>query len=61
MIKTCPVCGKNFECTHDKNCWCVKISLNEATRKELEKRYSDCLCENCLKQIATTEKKYLAK
>ena len=56
MIKTCPVCGKLFECSHDKNCWCVKITLSETARKELKERYLDCLCENCLKQIATTKK-----
>jgi hypothetical protein len=61
MTKTCPSCGKTFECTHDKNCWCVKISIDESTREVLKKRYSDCLCADCLAQIALSGKINLAK
>lgn len=50
MIKSCPRCGKSFECIHSVDCWCAKITLNDATRAKL-KQYDNCLCKECLIQI----------
>lgn len=50
MIKSCPRCGKSFECVHSANCWCATITLDDATRTKL-KQYNDCLCKECLIQI----------
>lgn len=52
MIKTCPRCGKSFECVHSKDCWCANVIVNEVAREKL-KVYSDCLCKECLEKIAS--------
>jgi len=51
MTKTCPRCGKTFECVHSVDCWCVKVKLTDATKAFLKERYSDCLCKDCLEEI----------
>ena len=51
MIKTCPRCGKTFECVHSIDCWCVKVKLTDATKAYLKDHYSDCLCKDCLEEI----------
>lgn len=52
MRKICPNCGAEFECLHTADCWCSKIKLNDTTKQLLKERYSDCLCEKCLVEIA---------
>lgn len=61
IIKKCPVCGKSFECSHDEHCWCMSVMIDETTRIELEKRFTDCLCKACLEEINEDMKKNLAK
>ena len=51
MTKTCPRCGKTFECVHSIDCWCVKVKLTDATKAYLKEQYSDCLCKDCLEEI----------
>ena len=51
MTKTCPRCGKTFECVHSIDCWCVKVKLTDATKAYLKEHYSDCLCKDCLEEI----------
>ena len=51
MTKTCPRCGKTFECVHSIDCWCVKVKLTDATKAYLKEHYIDCLCKDCLEQI----------
>jgi hypothetical protein len=51
MTKTCPRCGKTFECVHSIDCWCVKVKLTDATKAYLKEHYSDCLCKDCLNEI----------
>lgn len=51
MKKTCPKCGKVFECVHSLDCWCVKVHLSDETKRKL-KIYNDCLCKECLESIA---------
>ena len=50
MKKICPECGKEFECTHDIGCFCGNYTVSEENLKLLKEKYSDCLCEDCLKQ-----------
>ncbi|MBQ3999082.1 MAG: cysteine-rich CWC family protein [Paludibacteraceae bacterium] len=52
MEKTCPRCGASFLCTHDAMCQCVGIVLNEKARAYLRTHYTDCLCRECLEEIA---------
>lgn len=61
MTKHCPKCGKSFECTHDKNCWCMTIKLSETTINQLKKEYPDCLCKECLEEFEANSSKNLAK
>lgn len=51
MTKTCPRCGKTFECVHSVDCWCVKVKLTDATKAYLKENYSDCLCKECLEKL----------
>jgi hypothetical protein len=51
MTKTCPRCGKTFECVHSIDCWCVKVQLKDSTKAYLKENYSDCLCKECLEEI----------
>lgn len=51
MTKTCPRCGKTFECVHSIDCWCVKVKLTDATKAYLKEHYSDCLCKDCLEKL----------
>ena len=51
MKKTCPRCGKTFECVHSIDCWCVKVKLTDVTKAYLKENYSDCLCKECLEEI----------
>jgi hypothetical protein len=46
---TCDSCGKEFSCGMSlKGCWCSEVKLTDETRAELKKRFSDCLCRECL-------------
>jgi len=60
-LKTCPKCGNQFECSHDVNCWCVKIILSNEVKNELKNKYADCLCKACLTEFEGNTKKNLAK
>ncbi len=51
MTKTCPRCGKEFECVHSIDCWCVKVRLTDATKAYLKANYDNCLCKDCLEEI----------
>ena len=51
MTKTCPRCGKTFECVHSIDCWCVKVQLKDSTKAYLKEHYHDCLCKECLEKL----------
>ena len=48
----CPRCGAAFVCTHDIHCQCVGVHLSAAARAYITANYNDCLCHQCLEQIA---------
>ncbi len=50
--KTCPSCKKEFTCSHNKDCWCMKYTISENNKAYLAMHYTDCLCENCLSKFA---------
>jgi len=51
--RVCESCGSEFSCGAGlRGCWCAEITLSDADRAELQKRYGDCLCRNCLEQVA---------
>ena len=53
MEKTCPKCGKSFECRHDLSCDCMKVRLGSQARQYVAGQYpGQCLCPDCLRRIA---------
>lgn len=48
----CPRCGKIFVCRHDASCFCTKYVLSEKAKKDIRSRWSECLCEDCLKEFS---------
>jgi uncharacterized C2H2 Zn-finger protein len=53
-IKQCPRCGAAFECkvNNPLHCQCAHILLSSDQLETLQARYDDCLCANCLQQVA---------
>lgn len=48
----CPRCGKVFECKHNKDCFCMKYYLTPEAKKDIQSRWTECLCEDCLSLFA---------
>lgn len=51
--KKCPKCGKQFECKANsiESCECNHIKLSKETLETIAKKYTSCLCFDCLKTI----------
>jgi hypothetical protein len=47
-IKTCPRCGRQFECLHDVGCWCFDYTLSSENTELLNNEFNNCLCPGCL-------------
>ena len=52
--KSCPRCGKTFECNNYNilKCQCIQVPLNARARQTIAEKYDDCLCLNCLNEYA---------
>ncbi len=52
--KSCPRCNKSFECKSGSilQCQCYGAPLKDDLRKWLMERYEDCLCRQCLNDLA---------
>ncbi len=52
-IKTCPRCGATFECTlnNPSHCGCASVELREDVLLAIARRYTDCLCVACLREM----------
>jgi len=48
--KTCPRCKRKFECNLQNitQCFCYGIELTAELKELIEKRFTDCLCRDCL-------------
>jgi transposase len=46
--KTCPRCGRRFECLHNETCWCFAYVVPPENLEVIRKTYPDCLCPACL-------------
>jgi hypothetical protein len=53
--KKCPRCGERFSCKQEAGCWCATVRVEPAMLAELRARYADCLCEVCLRKLATVQ------
>jgi hypothetical protein len=51
---TCEGCGNQFTCGATlAGCWCSEIKLSDHERAKLKNRYRSCLCNECLRAIAS--------
>lgn len=55
--KTCPRCGRTFECksSNPLRCDCAEIGLSEDAQMPIQDLYRDCLCVRCLRALAGTD------
>ena len=51
--KNCPRCKASFECKvgHIPHCQCYAVKLSDVEREFISKRFTDCLCANCMKAM----------
>ncbi len=51
--KVCMRCSRPFECGAPTGvCGCMDIQLTDEQRREVAARWADCLCWDCLREIA---------
>jgi len=53
--KRCSKCGATFGCGGLLGCWCRDVKLDQAALVALRQAYSDCLCPDCLKELAVQQ------
>jgi hypothetical protein len=53
--KRCSKCGVAFDCGGLLGCWCRDVKLDAATLAAMKQRYTDCLCPDCLKKLASLD------
>jgi len=53
--ETCPRCGAEFSCSKSGKCWCFSVSVSEAVRYYIDRKYETCLCPQCLNELAALE------
>jgi hypothetical protein len=53
MLKACESCSKQFECNVDDiaNCQCSTVFIINEVKDILQKKYNDCVCINCIKDL----------
>ena len=53
-LKTCPRCGRVFECRLNDpvHCDCARLQLSAETLSAIRERFQDCLCRACLTALA---------
>lgn len=45
----CQSCGEGFICgATSRACWCMNVKLTDEIRSDLQMKFKDCLCQNCL-------------
>jgi hypothetical protein len=54
QTKTCESCGQAFICNQG-GCWCDALELAYPALEALRMKYRECLCEECLKFIVTSQ------
>lgn len=49
-VNTCEACGNDFSCgAATGNCWCFEINLGADVLVNLQNKFKNCLCPDCLK------------
>ncbi len=49
-MMTCELCKTEFQCSKDKDCWCIDMPI-----VHIASEYQDCLCPTCLKEAHDKE------
>lgn len=54
MKKKCGKCNNEFTCNRDSilDCHCIHVPISKKAKTYINKKFNDCLCNVCLKQIA---------
>lgn len=56
-VSACPRCGTPFGCSAAQpgcSCWCASVTLTDSRLTDLAHRYTGCLCQVCLDELAAT-------
>lgn len=55
-IRTCPLCGKDNGCTHNKDCWCFSTTIPKGIFDLLpeDKKGKACICKSCVDKYKKT-------
>lgn len=58
LAKYCPRCNKPFECqmANIAECQCAKVKVSTSLKKWLATHFDNCLCSNCLIQLAEIDR-----
>jgi len=48
--KVCPLCGKDNNCQHNKDCWCHAVTVPDYIIEMIpeDKRGKACICKSCI-------------
>ena len=62
-LKVCPRCGKTFECKPGDitNCQCAGLKISEEVAAFIAKKYGDCLCISCLRELNQEQNLFIKK
>jgi hypothetical protein len=62
-LKSCPCCGKVFECKPGDiaNCQCFGIKISEEASVFIAKKYVDCICIGCLQALNQNQILFIEK
>jgi hypothetical protein len=53
--ENCEACESTFSCGPLGACWCGKEKVPPETLQQLKKKYSRCLCPECLRKAISTD------
>jgi hypothetical protein len=54
-VKNCAACGESFSCgAPAAGCWCEELQVAREVLRDLQARYTDCLCQPCLSAAASS-------
>ncbi len=55
-IRTCPLCGQDNGCTHNKDCWCYGTTIPKGILDLLpeDKKGKACICKSCVDKYKGT-------
>lgn len=49
---TCPICGKDNNCKHSKECWCHNVTIPKSLLDTIpeDKKGKACICKSCVEK-----------